>query len=236
MFGDYKSNIQSYIQRKVERTKDRPLASGKLSMKQATALLASQLLLSLGILLQFNWYAVGMGFAVMPIVLLYPAVKRISHWPQAVLGLAFNWGAILGWAAIHGSVDWKVIAPLYIAGVLWTLHYDTIYAHQDKSDDTKVGIKSTALRLGDNTKTWLMIFSAGTIGGIGLSGYMMSLSMAFYPVLGIAALNLANQIRTLDINNPQDCGKKFRENKIFGGLVFLALLLGKVFEITVNIN
>jgi len=123
-----------------------------------------------------------------------------------------------------------IVLPLYIAGICWTLHYDTIYAHQDKKDDTLVGIKSTALRFGDNTKYWLSLFSTLCIGGLVLSGYSASISMLPFLVgMSAAASHLVWQIATLDINNERDCGAKFRSNKVFGAIVFLAFVLGKIF-------
>jgi len=138
---------------KVARTAARPIPSGAVSPRQALIFLVAQLLVGLLVLLQLNWFAIGVGAASLLLVFPYPFMKRITYWPQAWLGLTFNWGALVGWAAVRGDLT---LAPvlLYIAGVFWTLGYDTIYAHQDKEDDILVGVKSTALALGENTVAW----------------------------------------------------------------------------------
>ncbi|GER56848.1 4-hydroxybenzoate octaprenyltransferase [Striga asiatica] len=145
------------IDTKVERTRLRPIASGVLSPFQGTCFLGFQLILGLGILLQLNNFSRVLGASSLLLVFSYPLMKRLTFWPQAYLGLTFNWGALLGWAAVKGSLDPTVVLPLYASGVFWTLIYDTIYAHQDKEDDVKVGVKSTALRFGDSTKEWIHI-------------------------------------------------------------------------------
>lgn len=137
------------IDRQVERTASRPLASGALSVAQAIGFLGVQCTAGLGVLLALPPYAVGLSFASVPLVAAYPLAKRITDWPQAILGLTFNWGALVGWAAVHGECHWVAVLPLYASGIGWTLLYDTIYAHQDKADDARVGVRSTALRLGD---------------------------------------------------------------------------------------
>ena len=142
---------------KVERTKLRPIPSGQVSVKQAAVFLVALCLLGLLVLLQFNWFTIFTGAASLLIVAVYPFMKRITYWPQAVLGLAFNWGALVGWAALHGSLS---AAPLllYAGGIAWTLAYDTIYAHQDKDDDILIGVKSTALKFGARSLPWLAFF------------------------------------------------------------------------------
>ena len=127
------------IDRQVERTRLRPLASGAIGVPQALGFLGAQCTVGLGVLLALPPYAVGLSFVSVPLVGLYPLAKRVTNWPQAVLGLTFNWGALVGWAAVHGACDWSVVLPLYAGGFWWTLLYDTIYAHQDKRDDAKVG-------------------------------------------------------------------------------------------------
>ena len=133
---------------KVERTKTRPLPSGAVSPLQAVGWLGAQLGLGLGVLLQLNEYSQALGASSLALVVTYPLMKRVTGWTQAFLGLTFNWGALLGWAAVRGACDWTVVLPLYFGGVAWTLVYDTIYAHQDKKDDVLAGIKSTALTFG----------------------------------------------------------------------------------------
>uniref|UniRef100_A0A0D9VSS4 4-hydroxybenzoate geranyltransferase n=1 Tax=Leersia perrieri TaxID=77586 RepID=A0A0D9VSS4_9ORYZ len=160
----------------VERTKSRPFASGVLTPTQGVGFLGFQLLLGLGILLQLNNYNSRiLGASSLLLVFSYPLMKRFTFWPQAFLGLTFNWGALLGWAAMKENLDPAIILPLYTAGICWTLVYDTIYAHQDKEDDLKVGVKSTALRFGDSTKHWISGFGAACIGSLALSGYSADL-------------------------------------------------------------
>lgn len=142
--------------------------------------------------------------------------------------MTFNWGALLGWAAIKESLDPAVIVPLYTAGICWTLVYDTIYAHQDKEDDLKVGVKSTALRFGESTKQWISAFGAASIGSLALSGYNAELAWAYFPFLTAAAAQLAWQISTVDLSDRADCNRKFVSNKWFGALVFSGILCGRL--------
>ncbi|XP_013411841.1 4-hydroxybenzoate polyprenyltransferase, mitochondrial-like isoform X1 [Lingula anatina] len=214
----------------VERTKDRPLACGELNFYQALGCLALNLSGSLAILLTFNWYSVALGASSLLLVVTYPLMKRVTFWPQLFLGLTFNWGAILGWAAIHGNSDWSVVLPLYISGIAWTLMYDTIYAHQDKEDDLLIGVKSTALKLGDSTKPWLTGFSSAMITCLTLTGYMCEQTWPYYIGVGAVATHLVHQIYTVDLNNPEDCGKKFRSNKWLGAIMFAGVVAGTLLK------
>lgn len=213
---------------KVERTKLRPVASGLLTPFQGLSFLGLQLLLGLGILLQLNNYSRILGASSLPLVFTYPLMKRLTFWPQAYLGLTFNWGALLGWAAVRGSLDPFVVFPLYVSGVFWTLVYDTIYAHQDKEDDLKVGVKSTALRFGDMTKQWLTGFGFACISSLALSGFNADLGWPYYMFLATASSQLAWQIYAVDLSNRTDCNRKFVSNKWFGALVFSGVLFGKL--------
>jgi 4-hydroxybenzoate polyprenyltransferase len=148
-------------------------------------------------------------------------MKRITYWPQVVLGLAFNWGALLGSSAMLGAANWSVALPLYASGVCWTLVYDTIYAHQDKKDDIKIGVKSTALRFGEKTPEFLAAFSTGMISMLALAGYMNDQGPLFYTLsVAGAAAHLGWQLRTVDYSSPTDCWSKFASNKWTGALVF----------------
>ncbi|KXG31416.1 4-hydroxybenzoate polyprenyltransferase, mitochondrial isoform X2 [Sorghum bicolor] len=216
------------IDNKVERTKTRPFASGVLTPLQGVGFLGIQLLLGLGILLQLNNYSRILGASSLFLVFSYPLMKRFTFWPQAYLGLTFNWGALLGWAAIKESLDPAIILPLYTAGICWTLVYDTIYAHQDKEDDLKVGVKSTALRFGDLTKYWIGGFGAACIGSLALSGYNADLGWPYYPFLVAAAAQLGWQVSTVDLSSRSDCNMKFVSNKWFGALVFSGILFGRL--------
>jgi len=212
---------------RVARTATRPIPSGAVSIRQAFGFLGLQLLLGLSVLLQFNTFAVMVGAGSLVVVAVYPFMKRITYWPQVVLGLAFNWGALLGWAAVQGGLS-AAAGVLYMAGILWTLGYDTIYAHQDKEDDILIGIKSTALKLGENTARWLIGFYSGTITLIALSGYLAALGWAFYTGLAFAAAHLIWQTMTLDIDDAKGCLARFKSNRTFGLIVFAAIIAGQV--------
>ncbi|KAL0533153.1 hypothetical protein IC582_030368 [Cucumis melo] len=216
------------IDTKVERTKLRPVASGQLTQPQGISFLGLQLFLGLGILLQLNNYSRILGASSLLLVFSYPLMKRFTYWPQAYLGLTFNWGALLGWAAIRGTLDPAIVLPLYFSGVFWTLVYDTIYAHQDKGDDLKVGVKSTALRFGDSTKEWITMFGIANIGCLALSGYNADIGWPFYALLAAASGQLAWQIFTVDLSSRADCNRKFISNKWYGALVFSGILLGRL--------
>lgn len=157
-------------------------------------------------------------------------MKRFTFWPQAFLGLTINWGALLGWAAVKGSLEPAVVLPLYLSGVCWTLVYDTIYAHQDKEDDVKVGVKSTALRFGDNTKLWLTGFGTASMGLLTLSGLSADLGWQYYASLVAASGHLGWQIGTADLSSRTDCSKKFVSNKWFGAIIFSGVVLGRTFQ------
>ena len=212
---------------RVARTATRPIPSGAVSIRQAFGFLGLKLLLGLSVLLQFNTFAVMVGAGSLVVVAVYPFMKRITYWPQVVLGLAFNWGALLGWAAVQGGLS-AAAGVLYMAGILWTLGYDTIYAHQDKEDDILIGIKSTALKLGENTARWLIGFYSGTITLIALSGYLAALGWAFYTGLAFAAAHLIWQTMTLDIDDAKGCLARFKSNRTFGLIVFAAIIAGQV--------
>ncbi|MEG3618996.1 4-hydroxybenzoate octaprenyltransferase [Magnetovibrio sp. PR-2] len=211
----------------VARTATRPIPAGDVSIKQAIGFLVFLCLLGLAILLQFNLFAIAVGVLSLVTVVIYPYMKRFTYWPQIFLGLSFNWGALLGWAAVKGELS---AAPgvLYAAGIFWTLGYDTIYAHQDKEDDILVGIKSTALKLGGATKGWLVFFYGGALTLVALAGWLAGLSVWFFPALLPAAVHLAWQVTTLDIDAPKNCLARFKSNRDFGLLVFLAVIVGQL--------
>lgn len=218
------------IDAKVERTKDRPLVNGDVSMKQALVFLGGQLSVGLLILLQLNWYSVFLGASSLGLVISYPLMKRFTYWPQLVLGFTFNWGALLGYSAIKGYVDLATCLPLYLAGVCWTIVYDTIYAHQDKTDDLRLGIKSTAIKFNDDTKLWLSGFSATMIGSLIVSGLMNVQTWPYYITVVIISSHLAYQISTLKINNAADCSRKFISNAQVGFILFCGIVLGNLFK------
>jgi 4-hydroxybenzoate polyprenyltransferase len=205
---------------RVARTAARPIASGVVGLGAGYLFMAVLALVALAVLLQFNAFTVWLGIAALPLIATYPLMKRITYWPQAWLGLTFNWGALVGWSAVTGGLAAPAFA-LYAAGFFWTLGYDTIYAHQDKEDDALVGIKSTALKFGGATKPWLWAFYALTIALIGGAGSLVGLAWPFYVALVLGALQLAWQVLTLDVDDAMDCLVKFRSNKWFG-LILLA--------------
>ncbi|MBM3542715.1 MAG: 4-hydroxybenzoate octaprenyltransferase, partial [Alphaproteobacteria bacterium] len=185
--------------RQVARTRTRPLASGAVSLTQALGFLVLLLFLGLLILLQFNLFAAALGAASLLVVAVYPLMKRITHWPQFVLGLAFNWGALLGWAALEGALAAPALA-LYAGGILWTLGYDTIYAHQDKEDDALIGVKSTALLFGTRTKTWLWGFYGGAIVMFAVAGALADLRWPYFLLLAVGAAQLAWQVQGANLD------------------------------------
>jgi len=209
----------------VARTADRPIASGVISVTNALLFLLLQLTLSLTILLQLNETCWLLGFLVLLLVFSYPAFKRFTYWPQFILGLTFNWGALMGWVSITGEIDIPSVL-LYLAGIFWTLGYDTIYAHQDKEDDALIGVKSSALALENSTKPFIYTVYIITMAGIFLIGWISEFSIPFYLVCLIAFCQLIWQIRTLDLDSPNDCLKKFKSNRFFGFLITFAIFLG----------
>jgi 4-hydroxybenzoate polyprenyltransferase len=213
--------------KQVARTADRPIASGQVSVPQALVFLGLQSAVGLAVLLQFNTYTVILGAASLVLVALYPFAKRVTYWPQFVLGLTFNWGALVGWTAITGELTAPALA-LYAAGVLWTLGYDTIYAHQDKEDDVLVGIKSTALKFGAATKPWLAGFYGGALVLLGTAGYLAHLHGVYFAGLAVAGLHLAWQIRTLDVDDAKGCLRRFKSNRDFGLIVLGAIIAGRL--------
>ncbi|XP_063908334.1 4-hydroxybenzoate polyprenyltransferase, mitochondrial [Zophobas morio] len=218
------------IDSKVARTKDRPLVSGDVSMKAAWVFLAGQLSLGLGVLLQLNWYSVFLGASSLGLVITYPLMKRFTYWPQFVLGLTFNWGVLLGHSAIKGYVDLPICLPLYVAAVCWTIIYDTIYAHQDRDDDSRLGIKSTALKFDRDTKLWLSGFSAVMMGGVVASGILNEMAWPYYASVALVGTHLVSQLTTLDIDNASDCSNKFISNAQVGLILFCGIVLGTVFK------
>ncbi|CAB9517587.1 polyprenyltransferase, mitochondrial [Seminavis robusta] len=226
------------VDQKVARTKTRPLAGGDVTVSQAIGFLAAQLSVGLGVLvsLPHTWYCFQWGTASLPLVAMYPLTKRFLPWPQMFLGVTINWGAWMGWAATHGSMDWSIVPFLYGSGVTWTLVYDTIYAHQDKADDTKLGLHSTALAFGDNDQQQKMVLhglAALTWLQWMAVGYNASdfLAVPYYQ-LGVttAYAHLVWQIHTADFDNPHNLAARFRSNSAVGALIFGSIAAGGYFQ------
>lgn len=209
---------------RVARTRTRPLAAGTVTPRQALVFLALLLGAGLSILLQLSLVAILLGFLAMLFIIVYPLMKRITWWPQAFLGLTFNFGALMGWAAVTGALDIPALL-LYAGGFFWTLSYDTIYAHQDKEDDIKIGIKSAALKLGPQTRPWLAVFMAASLALIFTAGLAAGKGPLFAALLLLPAAHMIWQWASLDINDPQGCLRRFKSNRDFGLLVLLAIAL-----------
>lgn len=217
----------------VARTRSRPLPSGQVSVKQALIWLAVQALVSFAILLTFTPAAIGLGILALAPVVIYPFAKRFTWWPQVFLGIAFNWGALLGWAAHTGSLGWPALV-LYLSGISWTLFYDTIYAHQDKEDDALIGVKSTARLFAQNTPHWLRGFLVLSVvlmaGAFALAlwpqGNIARLCVALAGVAGFGA-HMLWQLARLDTEDWQNCLRLFRANRDTGLIpaLFLAISL-----------
>ncbi|MEA1650154.1 4-hydroxybenzoate octaprenyltransferase [Nitrospirillum sp. BR 11164] len=221
--------INDIIDRKfdalVERTRVRPIPSGAVSVPQAIAFLIAQCLVGLGVLVQMNRATIVMGAASLVLVATYPLMKRITWWPQAFLGLTFNWGALLGWVAVRGDLAWPPVL-LYAGGILWTLGYDTIYAHQDREDDVKVGVKSTALRLGAASKRWILGFYAGATALWALA--LMTAGIHPLAHLGVALTGgmLLRQAWQWRPQDPADSLAAFRAARIAGWVLLASIILG----------
>jgi 4-hydroxybenzoate polyprenyltransferase len=211
----------------VERTRSRPIPAGQVSVPQAAAFLVAQALIGLMVLLQFNRFAVMTGIASLVIVAVYPFMKRITWWPQIVLGLAFSWGALMGFAVTLGRLDATALS-LYAGSIAWVIGYDTIYAHQDAEDDALIGIKSTARLFGARTHQALMVFYGLAVVLIAVA---LALAGARWPAwIGLAAFaaHLVWQIRRLQISDPALCLRVFKSNRDAGLLLFAGLLVDAV--------
>ena len=215
------------LDRKVERTRGRPLAAGIVSPRQALAFLAGLCAIGLAVLLQLNRLAILLGIVSLVPVLLYPLAKRVTNWPQAMLGLTFSWAAPEGMAAVTGRL-YAVALLLWAAAFFWILGYDTIYAHQDREDDALIGIGSTALRWGERTRPFLAACYAGMLALLALAGWQAGVSTWFYPALLLPAALLARQVLTLDIHDPALCLRLFKANREVGLAVALAFLAGRL--------
>jgi 4-hydroxybenzoate polyprenyltransferase len=208
----------------VERTRSRPIPSGQVGVRQALGFLVLQAVIGLAVLISFNRFTIALGVASLAIVAVYPFMKRITYWPQIVLGLAFSWGALMGWAAVFGAL---AIPPLllYAGSISWVIGYDTIYAHQDREDDALIGIKSTALLFGERTRPILACFYGLAVALIGAAGSMAGAGLVF--ALGLLAFagHLAWQVVRLDIADPDLCLALFKSDRDAGLILFAGMLL-----------
>jgi 4-hydroxybenzoate polyprenyltransferase len=217
---------------KVERTRSRPIPAGQVSVKQALVFLVAQALVGLAVLLQFNRFAVATGIASLLIVVIYPFMKRITWWPQVVLGLAFSWGALMGFAVRLGRIDATALV-LYAGSIAWVIGYDTIYAHQDAEDDALIGVKSTARLFGERTHQALVVFYGLAVLLIG--GALVLAGSGFVAWIGLVAFaaHLVWQIRRLRIGDAALCLRVFKSNRDAGLLLFAGLLVDALMRASV---
>jgi 4-hydroxybenzoate polyprenyltransferase len=207
---------------RVARTAARPIPSGQVTVAQAYLFLAVLCAAGFLVLIQFNLFTILLGASSLLLIAIYPFMKRVTFWPQLVLGLTFKWGALVGWAAVTASLSPAAVA-LYAGAVLWTVGYDTIYAHQDKEDDALLGLKSTALRFGEATPRWLALFYTGAVVLWAAAGMLAGARIAFAVALSLAAVQLAWQVATLDTRNAHNCLIRFKSNQVIGWLLFAGL-------------
>jgi 4-hydroxybenzoate polyprenyltransferase len=220
----YNDIVDRDLDASVERTRSRPIPSGKVSVFSAGVFLVAQALVGFAVLLSFNVFTIGLGIASLAIVAVYPFMKRITYWPQIVLGLAFSWGALMGWAAAFARLDAPALL-LYAGAIAWVIGYDTIYAHQDREDDALIGIKSTALLFGERTKPMLALFYGLAVILVGVAGLISGAGLVFAIGLLAFAAHLAWQIARLDIADPDRCLALFKSNRDAGLILFAGLLL-----------
>ena len=220
--------VDRNLDARVERTRSRPIPSGQVSAANATLFMLAQALVGLAVLLQFNHFTVYVGLASLSVIVVYPFMKRITYWPQIVLGLAFSWGALMGWPAAFGRLDLPALL-LYAGSIAWVIGYDTIYAHQDREDDLLIGIKSTALLFGERTRPMLASFYAVAVVLIAAAGLLANGHLVFMlGLIGFAA-QLAWQVLRLDINDPAYCLALFKSNRDAGLILFTAMLIEAMF-------
>jgi 4-hydroxybenzoate polyprenyltransferase len=208
----------------VERTRSRPIPSGQVSVRRAAVFLVLQAAIGFLVLISFNRFTIALGVASLVIVAVYPFMKRITYWPQIVLGLAFSWGALMGWAAAFARLDPPAYL-LYAGSIAWVIGYDTIYAHQDRDDDALIGIKSTALLFGERTKPMLALFYTLAVILIGAAGIAAGAGPVFAFGLLAFATHLAWQVVRLDIADPDRCLALFKSDRDAGLILFAGLLL-----------
>ena len=215
------------LDKKIERTKNRPIASNKISTKLGLIYSFFLCFLAFLVLINFNWFTIIMALGSIPLVFAYPLIKRYTYWPQLFLGITFNYGLILGWVSIKNSLD---IAPIvfYTGAIFWTLGYDTIYGFQDIKDDEIIGIKSTSIKFKKNPITFLTICYSIFIFFTLMTGILMKLNNLFFIISILPFLHLlAYQVKNIKINDTSNCLKLFKSNNFFGLLILLTILIGK---------
>ncbi len=219
----YNDIVDRDYDRRVARTASRPIASGAVTVRNAFIWAGALSLIGLAVLLQFNRFTVVLGMGSLVLIAIYPFMKRFTSWPQLVLGLTFKWGALVGWAAVYGALDPAAIV-LYAGCVLWTIGYDTIYAHQDAQDDALLGLRSTALKFGTNSHNWIGGFYGGAVILWAIAAVLANAHLVFFLALALVTLQLSWQVSTLDTSNAANCLRRFRSNRDVGWAIFLGLL------------
>ncbi len=219
----YNDIVDRDLDAKVARTRSRPIPSGQVTVFQAKIFMVVQALIGLLVLIQFNRFAILLGIASLATVAIYPFLKRVTDWPQLGLGIAFNWGALMGWAAAFGRLD---LAPvlLYVGGILWTIGYDTIYGHQDKEDDALIGVHSTARLFGSRTRLLLVLFYSGATVLFAAAYGAAGVGPIAFAGLALGATHLGWQVVTLRADDPDRCLMLFQSNRDYGWILFIGLL------------
>ena len=213
--------------KKVLRTKSRPIASGRITVKVAILYSCILCLLAFLVLLNFNYFTIILALGSMPLAFTYPLMKRLTYWPQLFLGVTFNYGLILGWTAVYGRIDFVPLI-FYVGAIFWTLGYDTVYGYQDIKDDEIIGLKSTSIKFKNKAKQFLITCYLVLILILIIIGYMMSFSKYYYFFLIIPFIHLfVYQLKIFDHNSPENCLKAFKSNNLFGLIVLLNILIGK---------
>lgn len=215
------------IDAQVERTKNRPLASGKITLYEAIILAGVLLGIASGILLLFNTLTILLGIIILVPIIIYPLMKRITYWPQLFLALVINWGALMAWTAIHNEITAEGIL-IYVACIFWTLGYDTIYSYQDHQDDIAIGVKSTGVKFGLHSKKYIALFYTAMFFALWFSGIIQDMGIIFYTLLLCSGAHLAWQVITLIPGNPKNCSIRFHANTYVGMIVFLSIIADKI--------
>ena len=220
--------VDKNFDKKVERTKNRPIASGKVSVKSAIVYSFVLCGLAFLVLINFNKFTILMALLSMPLAFTYPLMKRFTYWPQLFLGITFNYGLVLAWISINNNID---LIPIifYFGAIFWTLGYDTIYGYQDIKDDEIIGVKSTSIKFKNNPKKFISLCYIFFFLSLILVGFLMNFKISFYISLIITFFHLGfYQIKNLDVSNPNMCLVKFKSNNLLGLIVFINILIGKI--------
>ncbi len=225
----YNDLVDQDIDNQVARTRSRPLPSGRATRAGALIFLALQLLIGLIVLLQFNRYTILVGLISVVTILVYPFMKRFTWWPQLFLGLAFSWGALVGWTSVFGHLTWPPLA-MYAGCICWVIAYDTIYAHQDTEDDMLVGVKSTARLFGDNTRLAIVILYVSALMLFAIAFGLARVGLPAWIGLACVGMHMAWQVTRLDIHDPNKCLRLFKSNSVLGLFMFVGLTASVLFS------